>query len=436
MPPRPPSRTSRPSCAVGADALAGSGSRRFDRDARTASDSINLATSLGAMSNSFFSRLRRFDAYPKTLEDFREKTFSGAAVSIVAAVLMLALFASEINYFLTTEVQPELFVDTSRNEKMRINVDVMFHHLPCGYLSIDVMDISGEQQLDVDHNLFKQRLDRFGNPIHEGEEKTDLGETKAVAVIQSLNSTLDPARCESCYGAETPESPCCNTCEEVREAYRRRGWAMNSADGVIQCEREGWTQKMKEQSEEGCIVYGYLLVNKVAGNFHFAPGKSFQQHNIHIHDMQHLGRSLFNMSHVIRRLSFGHEYPGLVNPLDGHAEISDKPASAMYQYFVKVVPTRYKKASGQTISTNQYSVTTHTRFINTAFGEQGLPGVFVMFDMSPILVSLTESRRSFMHFLTSVCAIVGGIFTVAGMIDSIIHHSLRTWRKNQLGKQG
>jgi hypothetical protein len=39
---------------------------------------------------------------------------------------------------------------------------------------------------------------------------------------------------------------------------------------------------MEEQMGEGCQVYGYLLVNKVAGNFHFAPGKSFQQHRIFI----------------------------------------------------------------------------------------------------------------------------------------------------------
>lgn len=30
------------------------------------------------MGEDMFSRLRRFDAYPKTLEDFRIKTFSGA----------------------------------------------------------------------------------------------------------------------------------------------------------------------------------------------------------------------------------------------------------------------------------------------------------------------------------------------------------------------
>ena len=85
----------------------------------------------------------------------------------------------------------------------------------------------------------------------------------------------------SCYGAETPDMPCCNTCEQVREAYRQKGWAFNNPQGIEQCTREGWTDKLKEQVNEGCRAHGYLEVSKVAGNFHFAPGKSFQQHNVH-----------------------------------------------------------------------------------------------------------------------------------------------------------
>ncbi len=52
-------------------------------------------------------------------------------MSLVAGAVMLVLFASELSYFLSTEVQPELFVDTSRNEKMRINLDIVFPHMPC-----------------------------------------------------------------------------------------------------------------------------------------------------------------------------------------------------------------------------------------------------------------------------------------------------------------
>ena len=45
---------------------------------------------------------------------------------------------------------------------------------------------------------------------------------------------LDAKRCESCYGAETPEKRCCNTCEDVREAYRKKGWALSDVDDIKQ----------------------------------------------------------------------------------------------------------------------------------------------------------------------------------------------------------
>eukprot|EP00039_Didymoeca_costata_P019597 m.338192 g.338192 ORF g.338192 m.338192 type:complete len:382 (+) comp18335_c0_seq1:145-1290(+) len=379
-------------------------------------------------STDLFSKLRKFDAYPKTLEDFRIKTFTGAAVSITAGAIITFLFISELNYFISTEVQPELFVDTSRNEKMRINVDIVFPEMPCAWIHLDVMDVSGEQQLDVEHNIYKKRLNEDGSEVDDSHEQAKLGQ---------IEHDLDPDRCESCYGAESSEKKCCNTCKDVREAYQKKGWALTDTNGIVQCEREGWKDKAQEQEGEGCTLYGFIEVNKVSGNFHLAPGKSFQQHSVHIHDLQSFGRRSFNMTHTIRRLTFGHEYPGLVNPLDDHTQVSNDEGSAMYQYFIKVVPTKYTKLSGMELKTNQYSVTSHKRVMNHALGESGLPGVFFMFELSPIVVQLTETRRSLAHFLTSLCAIIGGVFTVAGMIDSVIFHSLRSWqKKNELGKLG
>ena len=161
--------------------------------------------------------------------------------------------------------------------------------------------------------------------------------------------------------------------------------------------------------------------------------------------------------------SFGVDYPGLVNPLDDHNQVSPEDGSHMYQYYLKIVPTRYRKINGQSINTNQYSVTTHKKAVTQKLGDTGLPGVFFMFEISPILVQMKESRRSvstavtvrkttglgfvrplcagcllfctdhfmplrfrnnaqcqtayskphrsFTHFLTGVCAIIGGIFT-------------------------
>ena len=56
---------------------------------------------------------------------------------------------------------------------------------------------------------------------------------------------------------------------------------------------------------------------EVAGNFHFAPGKSFQMAHMHVHDLMPFMDVAYNMSHVINHLSFGQYYPGRVEPLNG-----------------------------------------------------------------------------------------------------------------------
>lgn len=64
---------------------------------------------------------------------------------------------------------------------------------------------------------------------------------------------------------------------------------------IAQCKREGFLQRIKDEEGEGCSIYGFLEVNKVGGNFHFAPGKSFQQSNMHVHDVLAFHKDSFNV---------------------------------------------------------------------------------------------------------------------------------------------
>ena len=54
----------------------------------------------------------------------------------------------------------------------------------------------------------------------------------------------------------------------------------------------------------------HAQVNKVAGNFHFAPGRSYQSGNMHVHDVAPFGDVQMDFSHTVHKLAFGKPYPG------------------------------------------------------------------------------------------------------------------------------
>ncbi len=50
-------------------------------------------------------------------------------------------------------------------------------------------------------------------------------------------------------------------------------------------------------------------------------------------------------------------------------------------------------------------------------------------------VHIAETKSSFLHFVTSVCAIVGGVFTVSGIVDACVYRGQQLIRKKmELGQ--
>ena len=60
---------------------------------------------------------------------------------------MFVLFVSEFNYYLTKEVTPELFVDTTRGQKLRINIDVTFPRMACDCKCVPVCILNSRSSI-------------------------------------------------------------------------------------------------------------------------------------------------------------------------------------------------------------------------------------------------------------------------------------------------
>ncbi|KAL0957734.1 hypothetical protein HGRIS_001513 [Hohenbuehelia grisea] len=214
------------------------------------------------MAKGLFNNLQGIDAFGKTTEDVKVKPRTGAFLTILSAAIILSFTAMEFFDYRRVTVDTSIVVDKSRGEKLTVNMNVTFRRVPCYLLSVDVMDISGETQRDLSHNVLKTRLDEHGVTVpnsFSAELKSD---------IDKMESTKGEHYCGSCYGGLEPPSGCCQTCEEVRQPYVSRGWSFTNPDAIEQCKTEGWADKLREQSNEGCNVNGRIRVNKVIGNIH------------------------------------------------------------------------------------------------------------------------------------------------------------------------
>jgi len=210
----------------------------------------------------------------------------------------------------------------------------------------------------------------------------------------------------------------------VRAAYKTKGWVLKDLSTIEQCLLGGETvesfRNMLEQ-KEGCRVTGTLSVSKLAGSLHFSPSQDFTLAHSMGDNKAAFSQGVFDSSHNITRFSFGAEYPGMVNPLAGVAKgttVGGFSANTLYNYYAKVVPTEYLFISGKMVDTNQYSVTHNEQ----AGSDTVLPGIYFFYDFSSIQVVYQEFQEGLSHFLTQICAIVGGIFTVSGLLDRIVYN--------------
>jgi hypothetical protein len=376
---------------------------------------------------SFLQKLRMFDIYTKLDEDFRVQTVGGGYLSLLGWFFISILVVFELRAFMQIEYKEHMVVDTTLQQKLKINVHMTFHALTCADVHLDAMDVAGDNQLSMEQDMYKQRISEEGEPI--GDMALEL--IGHVGDPNEFIPPLAPDACESCFGAESDKFICCNTCNDLREAYKYKGWNDHFiVRNSTQCMRDSTNPFSHVGLNEGCRVRGSLLVNKVAGNVHMALGTSVVRDGAHIHQFLPAEAPGFNVSHTIHSITFGEIYHGMpLNPLDNiHRHVDEDIGTGLYQYFIKVIPTIYIGLDSRKIFTNQFTYTEKFRPIGPPKSVDPspvdkpavIPGIFFIYEISPFLIEIKRIRMPFLHLLTRLCAIVGGVFSIFGVIDATV----------------
>ncbi|CAI5759964.1 unnamed protein product [Candida verbasci] len=396
------------------------------------------------MSSSRPPKLISLDAFAKTVEDARIKTTSGGLITLLCVFVVLLLIRNEYIDYTTIITRPELVVDRDINKQLDINLDISFYNLPCDLISIDLLDETGDLQLDIiNSGLTKYRIIKNSDD-NIREEIDDSPALKPDISLKEMAKGLpegDNSYCGSCYGAlpQDKNQYCCNNCETVKKAYAEMKWQFYDGENIKQCEDEGYVLKLKNkiESNEGCRIKGTAKINRVSGQMDFAPGASFTSEGRHVHDLSLYMKykEKFNFDHKIHHLSFGNkennnklnQYFDSIQPLNDYIF---KKNSKFHQstYYLKIVSTRFESLDKlKKDETNQFSVITHDRPLqggkdddhqHTLHARGGVPGVVFNFDISPLkIINRQQYAKTWSGFILGVISSIAGVLMVGTLLD-------------------
>lgn len=325
--------------------------------------------------------VKKLDLFRRMPKDLTEPTLSGATVSMICTVIISFLVVTEFMRYLDVNMTTDMVFDEKNHEEMlQINIDFAFHHAPCHFLSLDAQDILGNHQMNLATNLKKIRLNQ--GKLH--------------AIID------DPLPAD-------------------RQQYKEE--ALKAI-----------------QNGEGCRMVGFVTLKKVPGNFHIST-------HAYGDVVEHILRSNkeLNFQFQILHLSFGDrdqlnnvmtrvKRAGVFNPLDntGYTQVENIPQgySSVINFYMSAVSAVVKEQNGRV----------HRAYQFTASNDRGYhmyrsqPAAYFRFEISPITLIYKLERENFLQFLVYICAIVGGIYTISGIVDSILHKSMLIVFKDKIGK--
>ena len=140
------------------------------------------------------------------------------------------------------------------------------------------------------------------------------------------------------------------------------------------------------------------------------------------------------MKHVINHMSFGNpedlqtlrsRYGVTMNAeLDGQtvARDSHRAGNLYVEYVIDITEAEYENLD-ETLQGRESKVSGYEyRSMKTVLTTYGMGAVWFKYEISPIKVHYGLYKQPFSDFLTHLCAIVGGFFAVAGIVESILRN--------------
>ncbi|KAL4480097.1 hypothetical protein ABPG74_020613 [Tetrahymena malaccensis] len=311
------------------------------------------------------SSFRKFDVFQKANQDVDSSSSVGGLFSIAALVIGFILFFHEYQEWSKYNIVRKLEVQSLNQTIINTNIDLTFFNAPCSLINLDILYQDGQKAYQ-DHTttLTRIRLDKLNKQI--GIESTPQIE-----------------------GTE-------NNQQKIEE--------------VIQ----------QIKNKEQCRIQGQLFLNTIPGSFNFRL--------LEMIGLEEELQKQLNVNHKINKLSFGdiiktkkiEKVLGL-DKYDGEAFDESRynyEYRCSYDNYIKILPLNAENIKElDLLRTSSFRFTMYQQVIPKE--QTDIVQVSFNYLVSPINIVYQTKNKSVYNFIVQVCAIIGGIFCVFGIINSL-----------------
>lgn len=218
-----------------------------------------------------------------------------------------------------------------------------------------------------------------------------------------------------------PKSP--DRHDPTGKSKEQQEWSQKMAKHRRRVQQQNW----KDDDHPGCNLSGFLWVDRAPGSFHVQARSS--THDVAAH--------MTNVSHIVNHLSFGN--PGIkyqmdkglialpddflvtTAPMDGNVYVNQIEHEAFHHY-LKIVTTEFDDPFTNTKKKGLKAYQMQSNSQLSFYRSDIVPEAKFSYDPSPIAVHYRKKyKKRWYDYITSVMAIIGGTFTLVGMLEHSVH---------------
>lgn len=183
------------------------------------------------------------------------------------------------------------------------------------------------------------------------------------------------------------------------------------------------------------MLAGFLNLDRAPGNFHILARSN--QHDLapHMTNISHMVNSLrVGSTRGVNQILAGNgkvpkEVVQRINPMDGNVYTTYELHES-YHHYLKLVSTQSSAVNTGISVAPAYQIIHSSQL--SYYSDDMVPEAKFSYDLSPIAVNYRTTYRHWYDYITSIMAIIGGVFTVVGMIESTIAATVSMARKRSV----